>query len=665
MPSALHDPQTLIEACQVRQTWAARDRFTVLDLAFGSAEAFLATWAAWQHAVDRPARLLYAALLPTPLSRTELRTTIASLRAISADAPDVHAAPQRAPATPGLPAEPSLSALLDRWPSLSSGIHRVVLDAGRVQLTLAVGDPLKLLPGWIPRCDALFVPGHAAPLPTALLREASLRLATEGWAGSDSNDAALGAALQACGLSVFALPATRARGATGSGLRAQRTRGHRTSVTPPRPSRREAIVIGAGLAGAACAHALAQRDWQVIRLDAFAAADPVHAAGVPAAGHAQAGSFQPVLAQHPAFTPDDAPMSRLTRAALSLSLGPWAHAALRRTGRIQLCAPDLAAAAVHHWPRDWVQAVDAHAASEHAGVALARGGLWMPVAAHADPAELIAGWSLPGITVLHGQAHRLVRGPDGWTVCDARGHVLAQAPQVIIAAGAAALDLQIEDPASDAAGTDPSSGSLASAFGASAWQIRRGRVTLARLPPRAVPRCIVGGTGHAVPVDAHTLLLGPADADEPITGGAAPHTLAERAWTRHLAHLGTPAAGADPHPTPLLSALAPGQRLSVRDHLPLVGGIPDRVVVQRDRGALQRNDRLPIPMLDGLWMVGALGGRGLLWSILAAEVLASRLEAEPAPIDHRLIQAISTDRFLRRSLRHGDPGGNPFGHSPS
>ena len=94
-----------------------------------------------------------------------------------------------------------------------------------------------------------------------------------------------------------------------------------------------------------------------------------------------------------------------------------------------------------------------------------------------------------------------------------------------------------------------------------------------------------------------------------------------------------------------------GERLSSRDHLPLIGAVPDLQAVHARRMAMARNDRLPMPRLAGLWMATGFGGRGLLWAVLAAELLAARLEHEPLPLTHDLVAAIDPARFLRRSLR--------------
>jgi tRNA 5-methylaminomethyl-2-thiouridine biosynthesis bifunctional protein len=43
----------------------------------------------------------------------------------------------------------------------------------------------------------------------------------------------------------------------------------------------------------------------------------------------------------------------------------------------------------------------------------------------------------------------------------------------------------------------------------------------------------------------------------------------------------------------------------------------------------------------------------LSWSALAAETLASDIEAEPAPLSHALLDAIDPGRFVLKALRRG------------
>ena len=71
------------------------------------------------------------------------------------------------------------------------------------------------------------------------------------------------------------------------------------------------------------------------------------------------------------------------------------------------------------------------------------------------------------------------------------------------------------------------------------------------------------------------------------------------------------------------------------------------------RSARSRPDRLPIVGRISNEVHGAFayGSRGLLWSTLAAELIASELEGEPLPMEGALRDALSPARFARRAAR--------------
>ena len=66
-------------------------------------------------------------------------------------------------------------------------------------------------------------------------------------------------------------------------------------------------------------------------------------------------------------------------------------------------------------------------------------------------------------------------------------------------------------------------------------------------------------------------------------------------------------------------------------------------------------DRLPVAgrMQENVFAAFAYGSRGLLWSTLAAELIASELEGEPLPVEGTLADAVSPARFARRAARRG------------
>jgi tRNA 5-methylaminomethyl-2-thiouridine biosynthesis bifunctional protein len=66
-------------------------------------------------------------------------------------------------------------------------------------------------------------------------------------------------------------------------------------------------------------------------------------------------------------------------------------------------------------------------------------------------------------------------------------------------------------------------------------------------------------------------------------------------------------------------------------------------------------DRLPVAgeIAPGVYGAFAYGSRGLIWAALAAELIASRLEGEPLPVEGKLADAIDPLRFSRRAGSRG------------
>ncbi|MEE4465391.1 FAD-dependent oxidoreductase, partial [Azotobacter chroococcum] len=159
------------------------------------------------------------------------------------------------------------------------GFQRFVFADGRVVLTLLVGDVLERLPELDARIDAWFLDGFApAKNPemwTPALFAELARLSAPG-----------------ASLATFTSAGFVRRGLNAAGFAMQRVKGFGQKremlagrfegtpqeaakpwfARPPRPAGpREALVIGAGLAGCAAAASLARRGWQVTLLERRAA----------------------------------------------------------------------------------------------------------------------------------------------------------------------------------------------------------------------------------------------------------------------------------------------------------------------------------------------------------------------------------------------------------
>ncbi|AKP32543.1 bifunctional tRNA (5-methylaminomethyl-2-thiouridine)(34)-methyltransferase MnmD/FAD-dependent 5-carboxymethylaminomethyl-2-thiouridine(34) oxidoreductase MnmC [Yersinia aleksiciae] len=103
-----------------------------------------------------------------------------------------------------------------------------------------------------------------------------------------------------------------------------------------------------------------------------------------------------------------------------------------------------------------------------------------------------------------------------------------------------------------------------------------------------------------------------------------------------------------------------GVRCAIRDHLPMVGAVPDYAATlaqyQDLPRKIQRGDEIaPAPVWPELFMVGALGSRGLCSAPLVAEILAAQIFGEPLPLDAPTLAALNPNRFWIRKLLKGRP----------
>jgi tRNA 5-methylaminomethyl-2-thiouridine biosynthesis bifunctional protein len=69
-------------------------------------------------------------------------------------------------------------------------------------------------------------------------------------------------------------------------------------------------------------------------------------------------------------------------------------------------------------------------------------------------------------------------------------------------------------------------------------------------------------------------------------------------------------------------------------------------------------DRLPLAgkIADGVHGLLALGSRGLVWALLAAELVAAELEGEPLPLEAPLAGALHPGRFAKRAAARAAGG---------
>ncbi len=678
---------------------------TILQLGFGSGAEFIRQWSRWTEDPNRSESLHFVGidkqLTPAPVPSEDSARVEASQLTRPTERIEQQAVPDA----------PKGDACLDRseqlrqqWPIALPGLHRLSFESGRVTLTLAIGEPLRMLSRLAAAFDTVLLGcegDQRRMLATLCSHEQALSLAKR-VARLANPDAILSAHFQASEHD-HARAFLKAIGDVGFvqiepsetesaadckpkqadvplDLHARYqprwqtpTLAQRLPKQLSRVKRQAAIVIGAGLAGCAMTHSLTRRGWEVELFE-------------QAAGLASGGSGQPAIADHLHVSPDDNVLARLSRAALLLASGSEPVQGVQQTGRLQLVQVETGRKRLHAasssldwvhqlgWPDQFIHAIDSSQASQIAGIGLHDPAIWMPMCRMAQPALLCDHWlrAAGNLVQLHLRTRvaRIERHREEWFAFDDADHTLAQAPILVLAnAGAATRLAGLPD-------------SLLRAI--------RGQST--RLPAALIGpvRCVIGGDAYVCPLPGDQLLIGSSFDDETALN---PNRAADLSNLRRFLRQIEPSQEAETlngqerstidQPPPvhsedepprmglreaqtsgmdptdamarrLLEDASPGAvglRFVARDRLPLIGRIPDLEIATTQAGTLARNAKLPIPTKPGLYGAFGFGSRGLLWSSLAAEVIAAEVTGEPAPIESDLLLAIDPARFVRQQLR--------------
>lgn len=167
----------------------------------------------------------------------------------------------------------------------------------------------------------------------------------------------------------------------------------------------------------------------------------------------------------------------------------------------------------------------------------------------------------------------------------------------------------------------------------------------------SAPACVVCGHGQVMPPDGNQLHVGASF--DPNTNDTVPRHAEDRANVDRLAEIAPQLAG---QLAPAVSSRV-ALRCTGHNRLPCVGPVPDTLAWRRDYAMLALDARR-IPATagtyrTGLWASLAHGASGMVSAPLAAEMLASRLLDEPAPLAATQMDALHPGRWLIRQLQRG------------
>jgi tRNA 5-methylaminomethyl-2-thiouridine biosynthesis bifunctional protein len=553
------------------ERWRGRRAFTILETGFGFGMSFLAAWRAWCEDPARCERLHFVSVEKHPFAAPHLSLLWEKNGEF----------------------ENESRQLLARWPMLVPGMHRLEFEDGNVVLSLFFGDIAEGLPQLQLAADAIFLDGFApAKNPSMwsppLLRHLGRLSAPGATLATWSVASPVREALEGAG---FAVEKDK-----GFATKKEMLRGRlvpRKKTASEKKSPRSAIVIGAGVAGAAVSERLASRGWQVALIERR---------GAPAAE----ASGNPAAVFHPIVSPDDSLFARCTRAAFLFLLERWKNLGgleWRRCGVLQL-ARDAQERASQKRALESLGYPARYAAFDEA-----KGGLWFPEAGWVKPRSLVHALLLKcgeRMDLKFNHEVSFLEFKNGnWHASSADGNAIASAPIVVLANAADALRLA------------PQAG----------VRLQRVRGQLTLVPAIEALHHVILRGGMALPgIDGLSLV------------GASYDVGDEDAQLRADSHAGNLAR---------LEQMLPGATRGL-DATKLDGRVAFRAVTP---------DRLPMigPISDprggGLYGAFAYGSRGLLWAGLGGELLASLLEGEPLPVERKLAAAMDPGRFALRAAR--------------
>ncbi|HET8801908.1 MAG TPA: bifunctional tRNA (5-methylaminomethyl-2-thiouridine)(34)-methyltransferase MnmD/FAD-dependent 5-carboxymethylaminomethyl-2-thiouridine(34) oxidoreductase MnmC [Marinobacter sp.] len=573
--------------------------FVVAESGFGTGLNFLATSLVWlQQAPDNHSTLHFISAERFPLTREDLT------RALSLW-PDL---------------QPLAGELINQYPPLTRGAHRLVLAGGRIRLTLYFGDVAEAWAQLGFHADAWFLDGFAPSRNPGMWSEQTI-----GQIRAHSKPGTTLATFTAVGQVRRALATTGFQmwKAPGYGRKRDMLAGRLPfdaplpETSPPGREPAPVAVLGAGIAGCLLARNLAERGWPVVLIDA--ASGP----GRAASGNRQGATYVKLAVDH-------GPQSELALSALTFCqrhYRPYRDQYWHPTGLLQLAWSDKEAdrqnrfLARNRYPEDILQPVSRAEAERLTGVALPSGGLWFPGGGWLQPGELCETLSHhPRITRLFDFTVQEITPDAGlWRIDGGDQQEAIRVQHLVICAGHLTPNLLPEP-------------------GEFRFKAIRGQVT--HLPQASLstpPAAVICGSRYLNPGRNGVSVTGAtfdlhSDQPEPL---AASNVENLRELARMLPGILVAEAG---------SALSEeagqgrvGFRCTTHDYQPVAGPL------QSSQGET----------VAGVYLLTGLGSKGLTYAPLLAELVADQVTGQPAPLPHRVRKLLATGRMHRHQPHPG------------
>lgn len=612
-----------------RFTQHSRELFIAAETGFGTGLNFLALWQRFERfCADEPQaklqRLHFISCEKYPLSVGDLASAQQSWPELAEYA----------------------RALREQWPTALPGCHRLLLAGGRVTLDLWFGDINQLIPTFDhslhQQVDAWFLDGFAPSknpdMWTPELFACMARMARPGGTLATFTSAGfVRRGLQEAGFTVGKRKGFGPKREMLSGVLENAVEAKDPAPWYHRPAAEgeDIALIGGGIASALLALALLRRGKKVT----LYSADSEPAQG--ASGNRQ-GALYPLLNHHdPAlarFFPAAFTFARRVYDRLPVAFDhEWCG--VTQLGWDEKSADKIAKMLTMQLPEEIARAVTQQEAEALCGVETGCGGITYPAGGWLSPAQLtpalLALAQQQGLSVHWQHAlTALAQVEEGWRL-DFADRTAQTHRNVVLATGHAltAFSQSEKLPAYAVGGqvshipTTPALGQLKQVLCYDGY--------LTPVNPDNQHHCI-GASYHRA--DSSTTYR---EEDQQENRERLIRCLPDAGWPQEV----DVSAG---------SARC-GVRCATRDHLPMIGPLPDYQQTLEQYAELAQNKATaqPAPVYRGLFVLGALGSRGLCSGPLAAEVLAAELCGEPVPLDSQTLAATHPNRYWVRKLLKG------------
>ncbi|MFQ2510821.1 bifunctional tRNA (5-methylaminomethyl-2-thiouridine)(34)-methyltransferase MnmD/FAD-dependent 5-carboxymethylaminomethyl-2-thiouridine(34) oxidoreductase MnmC [Aeromonas caviae] len=604
------------------------DSFVIGETGFGTGLNFLATMAAFLEQAPlsgNGSRLHFISVEKYPLTQADLRKALAAW-------------PELAPLS---------QPLIDQWPLPVSGCHRLLFADGRIRLDLWFGDIKEMLPQ---------VPHPATGLVDAWYLDGfSPAKNPEMWTQDLFDDLARLARPDAT-LSTFTCAGFVRRGLIAAGFAMKKVKGHgskremlagvregkvpQQSIAPwyARPAGREGevLIIGGGIASAMTALSLVERGRHVTLL----CEDGEPASG--ASGNRQ-GALYPLLnGEHDALSRFYSLAFGFARNRL-LALAKHHPVAFSLCGVTQLGYDDKSAAKLAKmsqgpFPPELMYPLSAAEVEQVVGLPCDADGVSYPLGGWLCPADLTraaireAQASGRLEVVFNAAVTRIAEEDGGWHL-ESRDGRQWHAPNLVVAAGHQLPTLLpfAEQPLYPVRGQVSHVPTTASLSQLKTVLCYDGYLT----PAHNGAHCIGASYGRN-----QTDLAYRADEQEQ-NRARLQACVPQQRWPAEVDVSGAQARV--------------GVRCASRDHLPVAGPVARLAALADHDVNAPADQQSALPLHAGLYVLGALGSRGLCSAPLCGELVASEICGDPLPLAADLLEALHPARYWVRRLRRGKP----------